>query len=397
MTADELDVFICFRDPSDRATALAIAEGLRPLGFFVSDTSSEHDSPGDPARLRAIDDAPDFVVVLSAETLPHLADPDDGVRAEVAYALRRGRIVVPVCLPGVSVPKADALPDDIRALASQPVVRFDPNKMRTSVALVAHSLSSDAEVEERRLAKRARVAGWIVATIFAGVVASFAVPAVYRLVTAPRPKPPLPPFSVSWMGVGQRAVEGRAVAFDVVEQTAVQPGDRLKLMFSPSAKGFAYVVARAASGEVTVLFPAQTIRGASAVEAGRVYEVPPGSGWLTAGTPGAPDELFLIASYDPLENLEELTEEPDARTTLAERAELLTSTLTGLMDGRHASGVRYAKTRAGHGIDTRLEPPNAAVSGHVTLDDGAVVERSLSARRGAISAAVEIRLQVPQS
>lgn len=397
MIADELDVFICYQEPSDRATAVAMAEGLRPLGFFIAGASFEREIPGDPSRLRAIDDAPDFILLLSAGTLQRLADPDADVSKEVAYALRQGRIVVPVCLPGVTVPKADALPADIRALASQPVVRFDPGRMRQSVALVAHSLSSDAEVEDRKLAKRARVAGWIVVTIFVGVVASFLIPAVYRLVTAPRPKPPLPPFSVSWTGVGQRTVDGRTETFDVEELTAVREGDTLKLIFSPSAKGFAYVVARSASGEVTVLFPGQTIRGASAVEAGRVYDVPSGGGWLPVGNPGGPAELFLIVSYDPLENLEELTEEPDARTTLSERAELLTSTMTGLMDGRHAAGVRYAKTRTGQSIDARLQVPSAADSGRVTTDDGAVVVRRLQARRGAISAAVEIRLQLPQS
>jgi hypothetical protein len=397
MIADEHDVFIAFRDPFDRHTALTIADGLRALGFFVAAESLDPGQPAGPARVRAIEEAPDFVLVLSAETLAGIGDPDDVVRAEVAHALRHGRIVVPVCLPGITLPKADALPPDMRALANQPVVRFDPDRLRQSVALVAHSLSSDAEVEDRKLAKRARVAAWMVVTIFVGVVASFVVPAVYRTVTAPKPKPPLPPFSVSWAGVGQRSHDRRTEAFDVVEQTVVREGDRLKLIFSPSAKGFAYVVGRSASGEVSVLFPQQTIRGASAVDAGRVYDVPPGPAWLTVGIPGAPAELFLIASYDPLENLEELAEEPDPRTTLAERAELLASTVAGLMDGRHAAGVRYAKTRTGQSVDPRIESPAAAADARAILDDGAVVVRPLEAQRGAISVAVEIRLRAPQS
>jgi hypothetical protein len=67
------------------------------------------------------------------------------------------------------------------------------------------------------------------------------------------------------------------------------------------------------------------------------------------------------------------------------------------MDGRHAAGVRYAKTRTGQSVDPRIESPAAAGNARATLEDGAVVNRPLRPQRGAISAAVEIRLRVPQS
>ena len=47
-----------------------------------------------------------------------------------------------------------------------------------------------------------------------------------------------------------------------------QAGDRLRVLVSPSADGYAYVLARNTLGEVSVLFPAAAMRGASRVRAG---------------------------------------------------------------------------------------------------------------------------------
>jgi hypothetical protein len=46
-----------------------------------------------------------------------LDDPNDFVRLEIATALDRDVQVIPILLPGTSMPKADQLPDNLRGLA----------------------------------------------------------------------------------------------------------------------------------------------------------------------------------------------------------------------------------------------------------------------------------------
>lgn len=54
-----------------------------------------------------------------------LEDQHDWVRAEIATALEAGIPVIPVLLPGASMPPAARLPDDLRALAARSPVRLD--------------------------------------------------------------------------------------------------------------------------------------------------------------------------------------------------------------------------------------------------------------------------------
>jgi hypothetical protein len=60
---------------------------------------------------------------------PRLNDPNDFVRIEIAAALRRAIIVVPLLVDGAKMPKHDQLPDDLKQLTRRngTVVRHDPD------------------------------------------------------------------------------------------------------------------------------------------------------------------------------------------------------------------------------------------------------------------------------
>jgi hypothetical protein len=387
MPSPDFDVFVCCREPEGLDVARTLTAGLRALGFHVF-FEPRGNGPGGEARRLAMEDAHDFVLIVTPGALRDVGAPDDPVRQEIAAAVRMNRVIVPVCLPGVRVPVAAELPEDIAAISAQPVTAYDPARVKTSVALVSHSLSSDATIEDRKLERRARVVAWFVGLVFTGVVAYFVVPPIYRLVAAPAAKQAVPPFVVSWAAVARHEDTGGVA--DLAAGQSVSGRERIKVWFSPSADGFAYVFARNARGEVSVLFPRHALRGAAGVKAGQVYEAPAADRWFEPA--GGAQTIFVVAGYDSLENFEELAEDQDNTTRASERRELLEDTWAGLVDGRHGATPRTPRTRTGNPVDSQLSPTAPAATLRHTLGDGTVIARPLTTQRGIISAAVEIRL-----
>lgn len=386
------DVFVCCHEPGGLELARAIAQGLRRAGFRVALGARSDPGQSPEARAALIADAPDFLLVTAGATPAALAD-DHELRREVALALERGRVIVPVTLQGEPRPDPSSLPSDMADALGRHTVPWDAARPAESLALLGHALSSDAALEDRRLMRRARWAAGIVVTIVLAVIAAYLVPPIYRAATARPPKPPVAPFAIAWAALGERPAEGRQSVFDVADETLVAPGDRIKLQFAPSAAGHAYVLARYPGRGVAVLFPGAAMRGAGAVKAGQIYDAPSGQAWLEVGQPDGPDAVFIIASYDPLENLEELAEDADTADAPKERLDLLAGTLSGLLDGRRGPPVRRPRTRAGNPIDTTLPVFPSRPRGTFAFEAGATVDRPFVIERGLISAAVAIALR----
>jgi hypothetical protein len=180
---------------------------------------------------------------------------------------------------------------------------------------------------------------------------------------------------------------------------AVEDGARLRLAFSPSADGFAYVVSRDALGDVRVLFPSEVLAGASAVRAGTLYQAPVGGGWIDMDGRARLETIYVVAGYDPLQNLEELLERPEAELAAPERRELIHTTITGLLDGRHAP-VHRAWTRSFQRVDPRLPiGPGPGTSATSPASDRGTVPSSppatLATQVGHINVAVELTIVRP--
>jgi hypothetical protein len=392
MSASDSDVFICYGPPGE-VLARTIAEGLRARGFRVSAANPATRHPADPARLASIDRMPDFVVLLPPASLESLAADDDAVRGEVAHAVRSRRNIVQVRLTGEVSETAERALGDVFALRGSQAVVYDQSRAAESIATIAHRLSSDGTVDERRVMRRSKVLFWVAGLILLAGIALQEVPRLLEEWSRPRLLAPVPPFSVSWIGIGQRFEAGRWVDYPLGSQTPVSIGDQLRLMFAPSADGHAYVVFRATSGAVAVLFPTDSVRGASRVAAGKLYFAPVGTGWLKVDDQSADGTLYLIAGYDPLHNIEELIEQPEATSSPAARRQLLDNTVGGLLDGRHgATERRPVWTGTLHPIDRSLKWPAGPEAAAVTLADGRVVKGRLAQQPGLISTSVEITL-----
>ncbi len=121
---------------------------------------------------------------------------------------------------------------------------------------------------------------------------------------------------------------------------------------------------------------------------------PAAAAWWTVDDRTTPDAVILMASYDPLQNLEELIEESAFETNAAARRTLVDQTLSGLLDGRHYPVPRRLTTRSGQLIDQALPCPPGPAEWATTLAGGRTVHHSLAAQRGLESAAVELRFRI---
>ncbi len=389
----EHDVYICYRDPAGRDLANVVAAGLTRRGFHLipHDLGSGADSL--PQRLMLIEEAPDCVLLLTPGALDSCGDDRDPLRLEIAHALRTDRIVVPVIAPGFGRYPVRGLPADLAGLARFQGIVYDPANTPEMIARLAHALSSDTTVDDRRVMRTARRA-FIAAGLFILALIVIKVAIALPKMLARRSEPaPIPPLSLYWSSFAQRQHAGGWAEFQLRDGGSVAPGDQVRLLFSPSAEGSAYVLARHLSGDIAVIFPPQELRGAARVAAGRVYEAPGNARWFTVDPQAGLTALYIVASYDPIENLEELVEDSDQATSIQVRRELLTTTIAGLIDGRHGPSDFRVRARSGRSILRSLAPAAGPETSSTTLSSGTLVTHVMTAQPGLLSALVEIRVQ----
>ncbi|MCU0251143.1 MAG: DUF4384 domain-containing protein [Vicinamibacterales bacterium] len=392
MTPVEHDVYLCCRDAEERGMVSAVADGLTRLGFRVCVAGREPGAAQGPGRLAAIEKAPDFVLLSSpAPGGPPGSGPDPRA-ADLAHAFKTRRNILVLADPAHEDPLAAAEPPGRPRLAAWQRVAYDPARTRESIALVGHRLLTSSEVDDRRLMRRAKWAFAALGLILAIAVASRAVPLAVHWWNRPAAPPPLPRFTLYWSAAGQRLQNGQWTAFSIADGSAVAGGDRIRLAFSVGSDGYAYVVVRDAQGGVSLLHPGVTLRGASRVRAGSVYLVPGDSPWFPVDARADLAAIYLFAGHEPLENLEELLEEPEGGVKPAARLELLTSTLAGLLDGKHGTAQGPFRSRGGREIVDGLQPVPPPAGWPASLTGGSGVPRAPAIQTGLLSAVVEIRI-----
>jgi hypothetical protein len=388
----EYDVYLCCRHADDGGMVSEVVAGLARLGFRVLVPGRGSGTQPGLDRLAAIEQAPDFLLLSAPALSGAPADGADPRAADLAHAFKARRNILVLADPAHADPLAAAEPPGRPRLAAWQRVTFDHAHSRESIALVGHRLVSSSEVEDRRFMRTVKRAAAAVALMLAVAVALRAVPAGVKWWNRPKAPAPVPRYVLYWTATGQRMVNGQWISFPVADGASVAGGDQIRLAFSPGSDGFAYVVARDTQGGISVLCPGVTLRGASRVRAGAVYQVPGDGRWLNVDPRAGLAAIYLFGGHEPLENLEELVDEADGPGTHAARSELLASTLAGLLDGRHAAVPRPVRTRAGREVVDGLAsaPPPPAWPSMVT---GSPSAPGISATQtGLLSAVVEITL-----
>lgn len=390
MAPIDYDVIVCSADHRARELARRAAAALTRRGFRVLlDDGERETAPPDARQLALIAATPDFVLVTMADGGEQAMD--ERVRDQVRHAVAHERNVVRFVAPPPPSEAPAATTDNLGLNVRAQSVKYDDERPNESFALLAHHLSSDGTVDERRTMRRAKRFFWAAALILLAGIALQEIPILFERWSRPRLLAPVPPFALNWVAIGQRQAPAGWESFPVTGTTALRPGDQLRVVFSTSADGSAYVISRDVRGNVSVLFPTDTVRGASRVKAGEQHVAPVDGGWLTVDDESAPAAIFLVAGYDPLQNFEELIEEPEATTVPAARRALLESTIAGLLDGRHGAAERRIWTGKLHPIDPNLPFARVKPTAAVALASGRVTEQRLTVQPGLVSASVELR------
>ncbi len=389
----EFDVFLCCADPSGDDLVATVAEYLRRHGFrvFLEDRSPA-DAP-DERRLALAEAVPDLVLLLTPATVDAMGAAGRGVHAEIVRALTTARNIVLVAPSDAPTPPDSAFPPALSSLRAQKTLACNPDRLAESLSIIQHSLSSDTTVTDRHLMRRTRRL-FIGVAIFVFAAASLQiVPLLVKKLTRPKPPPPVGPFALYWAGFGQRVDASGAAGFPLVDGASLAWGDHVTVAFSPSADGYAYVVAKDTRGRVSVLFPADTMKGASRVRAGRTYRAPVESGWLTVDPRAGIDTIYVFAGYDLLQNLEELVEEAETPENVAARAGLVEQTVNGLIDGRHYQLGRRPTVRGMQPVDQGLKPGPGPATFSASFPGGTSATQPAAAQPGLVSALVEIKVR----
>ena len=389
----EYDVYVSYRSPSGSDLAKLVSAGLARRGFRVFFDRWVPGSAPAEGLLKIIEETPDFVLLLTPNSLDQCADEADRMRIEIAHALRTHRNIVPVFAPGYVQPPPSALPPDVASFNTRQAVSYTPRTKDESIARIAHRLSSDATVDERHVMREATWIGSIAGLVLLAVIAATVARVVPRMLARRIDTRPLPPLVLYWSGFGQRLDNGQWVEFAVQDGGRMVSGDQFRLVFSPSGDGFAYVLSKDLRGEISVLFPTRALAAESRVRAGELYQAPVGGGWVTVDRQAGVDTLYVVASYDPIENLESLVEEHLEESSPQARQALLESTIAGLLDGRHAGVGMRVRTRHGRPIVGSPEARPSQPTASTVLAGGVRVTHGLTAQPGLLSAVSEIRIQ----
>jgi len=112
-------VFISYRRDGGEALGRMLYDRLKEMGYSVFfDIESLRSGPFNEELFKVIDGCTDVLVVLPPGGLDRCDDPKDWVRAEIAYALKAQKNVIPVMMRGFKF-EEDKIPDDIKPLANQ--------------------------------------------------------------------------------------------------------------------------------------------------------------------------------------------------------------------------------------------------------------------------------------
>lgn len=121
---EHYDIFISYRRDGDFETAKHLNDLLVRDGYTVSfDIDTLREGDFDDTLLRRIDQCVDFILVVDKHTFGRTLDPDfdpkkDWLRAELAYALKLRKNIIPLLLSGVEGFPSN-LPIDVADVATK--------------------------------------------------------------------------------------------------------------------------------------------------------------------------------------------------------------------------------------------------------------------------------------
>lgn len=148
------DIFISYKnDGEGRYFAEKLSNTLKEQGFSVYYNPDEQHAGSFPKRLReAIENCRDFLLILSQACLDQLIHHEkvDWVREEILIAQNNGKNIVPLLMPGVTMPKdKDEMPEELRFLPHEDAVNVsDPFDKSPLDCLLGYIKSNPVNIEK---------------------------------------------------------------------------------------------------------------------------------------------------------------------------------------------------------------------------------------------------------
>lgn len=118
------DIFISYRREGGYDTAKHLYDLLTRDGYKVSfDIDTLRNGDFDTSLLNRIDECKDFILIVDAHAFDRTLDPqfnpqNDWLRQELAYALKKGKNIIPIFLNGVNG-FPENLPSDIKGVSKK--------------------------------------------------------------------------------------------------------------------------------------------------------------------------------------------------------------------------------------------------------------------------------------
>ena len=101
---------------------------------------------------------------------------------------------------------------------------------------------------------------------------------------------------------------------EVDETTVFKPGDRFRMRIQPNTSGYMYVLLKASSGDIKLLFPGEQVRKFET-------RTVPSSGWFKFDSDTGLERMYLFVSPKPVKELERRTLRDKDLDKLLEKAE----------------------------------------------------------------------------
>jgi hypothetical protein len=396
MDQSSYDVFLSYRRVGSSELAQLLRHRLTQRGLRVFlDVRELGAGKFDEALLERIAETPNFVLLLTPTALDRCRAEGDWLRREIEHALRTDRNIVPVLVQGFDPTSFADLPDSMADLGRYQGVVYDHQFSDESIDRLYRMLRSGRSGGGKRRATLVAVLALAASIIGvwtwrrAATPAAVSPPAVERsAAVAPASSRQLAPLALYWYAFGQRASAGAWEEIVVRDGATMRSGDQFRLVISPSADCFAYVVSLNADGSTSVLFPHAAIGADNRLRAGERYEIPDGLNWFTLDDSTGVETLYLLADYDPVHDLESLLREAAERSAAGER-ERVAAQLARLERPSPSGELRTADDRIVlRGIEIRPDGRTASA----TLASGRAIEREMHFAGGDIRVVKRIRI-----
>lgn len=153
MATRNYDVFISYRRQGGDAQALFIREKLLQHNIRVFlDVTDLKKGYFDEELLARIGEAPNFVVILSPNSLDRCQDEADWLRQEIGQAVKTNRNIIPVMMPGFGFPQE--LPAEVQAIRRHQGVEYSHVYSEGMLARILESIEADRAERDRTEKKK---------------------------------------------------------------------------------------------------------------------------------------------------------------------------------------------------------------------------------------------------